>query len=44
MGSRERSCAESRGERHTLHETSGKSGLHGLNYDVRDEIKKSALL
>lgn len=44
MGSRKRGCAESRGERHALHETSGKSGLHGLNYDVRGEIKKSALL
>lgn len=37
-------CAKSRGERHALQETSGKSGLHGLNYDIRDEIKKSALL
>lgn len=36
----ERGCAESRGERDALHETSGKSGLHGLNYDVRDESKK----
>ena len=41
---RERSRAKGRGQRHALHKTSRKSGLHGQNYDIRDGIKKSALL
>ena len=41
---RERSSAKGRGQRHALHKTSRKSGLHGQNYDIRDGIKKSALL
>ena len=40
----ERSSAKGRGQRHALHKTSRKSGLHGQNYDIRDGIKKSALL
>ena len=44
MCSRDKGCAKSRGERQALHDTSGKNGIHGLNYDIRDGIKKSALL
>lgn len=43
MQQRQRLCKE-RGERQALHDTSGKNGIHGLNYDIRDGIKKSALL
>ncbi|BDY69767.1 hypothetical protein MUTS8_31280 [Escherichia coli] len=40
MCSRDKGCAKSRGERQALHDTSGKNGIHGLNYDIRDGIKK----
>ncbi len=44
MCSRDKGCAKSRGERQALYDTSGKNGIDGLNYDIRDGIKKSALL
>ncbi|ASA06709.1 hypothetical protein B5L76_01260 [Enterobacter hormaechei subsp. xiangfangensis] len=40
MSCGERSSAKGRGQRHALHKTSRKSGLHGQNYDIRDGIKK----
>lgn len=33
-------CTQRGGEREALHKTSGESGLHGQNYDIRGGINK----